>query len=308
MTDSNKLLIVGGTGFIGNQLVRDAIKLDYQVTVLSLNELAAEKRNNAAHYIRANMASYDELEKALAGQKFNYVINLGGYINHAKYLDGGRAVMDIHLAGVQNLVHCLDWAPLKSFVQIGSSDEYGSHPAPQAETLPEMPVDAYAMGKVAANQLLLMLHRSENFPAIIIRLFLVYGPGQDEKRFLPQVISGCMNDEYFPVSHGEQLRDFCYVNDISSGILTAMTCSRAHGEVINLAAGEPVTVKSVINGVREIIGQGVPEYGKIAYRMGENMSLYADISKAKEIFLWTPEVSMKEGLKRTINYFREKNC
>jgi len=306
MKEPNEFLVVGGTGFIGNQLVRDAIDLNYKTTVLSLHEPAASKKVAGTEYLVADMASYHELNKVLSGRYFNYVVNLGGYIDHSKYLAGGRKVMDAHLMGVQNLVQCLDWVSLRSFVQIGSSDEYGSHPAPQAETLHEMPCDAYAMGKVAASQLLLMLNRIEKFPAIILRLFLVYGPGQDEHRFLPQIISGCIKDEIFPVSQGEQLRDFCYVSDITKGILTAMICARAHGEVINLAAGVPVKIKSVLEEVKNSIGQGKPQYGMVPYRDGENMALFADISKAKKLLSWEPTISLKEGLNRTINYYKER--
>ena len=281
MKEPEKLLVVGGTGFIGHQLVRDAIDLGYETTVLSLNKPSENKKIIGVKYLTADIASNNELNKALIGREFNYVVNLGGYVDHSKYLVGGREVLDTHLSGVQNLVKSLDWAPLKSFVQIGSSDEYGSHLAPQNEALREMPLDGYAMGKFAANQLLLMLNRIEKFPAIILRLFLVYGPEQGENRFLPQVIDGCMKGESFPTSEGEQIRDFCYISDITHGILTAMKSTGAHGEIINLASGKPIKIRRILEEVRGLIGKGYPQYGKVSYRMGENMALYADISKAK---------------------------
>ena len=64
-----------------------------------------------------------------------------------------------------------------------------------------------------------MLHRTESFPATILRLFLTYGPGQNNLRFLPQIIKGCVNNQSFPTSAGEQLRDFCYVEDVVNAIL-----------------------------------------------------------------------------------------
>ena len=306
MKKTETLLIVGGTGFIGNQLVRDAIDLNYEVTVLSLNGPDESKKIAGVKYFASDITSSQEMEKLLKGMHFNYVVNLGGYINHSKYLDGGQEVMNGYLAGVQNLIKYLDRSSLKSFIQIGSSDEYGNHPAPQGESLREKPLDSYAMGRVAATNLLQMLNRNENFPVTILRLFLVYGPGQDQKRFLPQIINGCIKGKSFPTSEGEQLRDFCYISDITHGILTAMKSPDAYGEIINLASGEPVKIKSLIEKVKKIIGQGEPQYGKVPYRMGESMALYADISKVITIFSWKPRVSLEEGLKRTVNYYIER--
>jgi len=306
MTKSNNLLVVGGTGFIGHQLVCEAVESKYKITVLSLNNVKSSKKHPDVEYLNADITSSSELSEVLAGRNFNYVVNLGGYINHSKYLSGGRDAMDVHLVGVQNLVQYLDWSCLESFVQIGSSDEYGNHPAPQHESLNEMPLDAYAVGKVAASQLLLMLHRNENFPATVLRLFLVYGPGQDQQRFLPQIITGCLNNESYPVSHGEQLRDFCYVSDVVKGIIAAMNCPQARGEVINLAAGKPVKIKNVLEEVKNAIGQGDPQYGMVPYRAGENMALYADISKAKKILMWEPSTTLKLGISKTIEYYRDK--
>ena len=131
-----------------------------------------------------------------------------------------------------------------------------------------------------------MLYRTERFPVVILRLFLVYGPGQDSSRFLPQIIKGCFSGKEFETSLGEQLRDFCYIDDITDGILKTLKCNDVNGEVINLASGDPVSIRSVIEKVRNYIGKGRPIFGKIAYRPGENMKLYADTSKAESLLKW----------------------
>lgn len=302
-TDQN-LLIVGGTGFIGRHVVVDAIKRGYNTFVLSLNQPTADKAVAGAEYLQADLACLDEVKAAFGELEFNYVINLGGYINHKPYSDGGKAVFDAHFVGVQNLVACLDAKKLKKFVQIGSSDEYGNHSAPQVESMRELPISPYSMGKVAAGQLLQMLHRTERLPVVILRLFLVYGPGQDHQRFLPQIISGCLKGESFATSEGMQLRDFCYIDDAVDCIFTAIDSDKANGEVFNLASGEAVTIRGVLEQVREIIGQGEPRFGEYPYRKGENMALYADISKVKDVLNWQPKVSLRDGLAKTIDFYR----
>ncbi len=182
---SERLLIVGGTGFIGSHLAARAVKGGFNTVSLSLNPPSKERRVDGVNYIAADVSNYLELKDKLQKETFNYVVNLSGYIDHSSFLDGGSQTIDAHFGGVQNLVNVIDWGKLKRFVQVGSSDEYGSNPAPQNEDMSSNPISPYSFSKSASIQLLKMLHRTESFPATMLRLFLVYGPGQDNQRFLP---------------------------------------------------------------------------------------------------------------------------
>jgi len=307
MEKSGRLLIIGGTGFIGKNLVIHAVQADYKVSVLSLNKPAKNQSIKDVSYIQADITDVIALKNKLSDIIFDYVVNLSGYIDHSNFLEGGKQVLDMHFLGVQNIFQCLDWKQLKRFVQIGSSDEYGNLPAPQHESLRESPISSYSLGKVASTQLLQMLHRTQDLPVVILRLFLVYGVGQDDKRFLPQVIQGCLSNNPFPVSAGKQLRDFCYIDDISQGILLSLTNDKVNGEIINLASGIPITIKEVVESVKSAVGQGKPEFGKVPYRKGENMSLYADTSKASDLLDWMPKMILDEGIKRTVDHYIKNN-
>ena len=135
----------------------------------------------------------------------------------------------MHFTALQNLLEVIPRGKLKRFVQIGSSDEYGNASAPQHETLREQPISPYSLAKVASTHFLQMLHLTENFPAVTLRLFLTYGPGQDTGRFLPQIIRGCLADLTFPTSAGKQLRDFCYLDDTVRAILQALNVPKVDG-------------------------------------------------------------------------------
>ena len=258
-------------------------------------------------YIAADLTRSDTLNK-IENTQYNFVVNLGGYIDHKLFVDGGRCLIGAHFDGLLNLVERLDRTCLKRFVQIGSSDEYGNAPPPQHEDMREQPISPYSLGKLSATHFLQMLHSTEYFPVVTLRLFLAYGPGQGQDRFLPQIIKGCLSDSEFPTSLGEQVRDFCFVSDITRAIFAVFECEATNGQVLNVASGEPVTIRTVIQKIRDITGKGRPRFGQVDYRLGENMVLYADTSKIRSLIGWRPVVSLDDGLERTVEWYRAVLC
>ena len=139
-----------------------------------------------------------------------------------------------------------------------------------------------------------------------MRFFLVYGPGQNDERFLPQVIKSCLRDEAFDTTLGEQKRDFCYIADAVDGLMRVASHENTKGEIINIASGQPVTIRSVVELVQDIIKKGKPQFGARPYRSNESMGLYADISHANELLGWKANIPLKEGLTKTIAYYTEE--
>ena len=290
-------------GFIGQAIARLALSRGFQVTGLSLGTPSQDHKPTGITYLEADLSDQDALNESIGNQRFDYVINGAGYIDHQLFSDGGQREIDSHLIGLWNLVRAVKHETLRGFLQIGSSDEYGDAPSPQIETAREKPISPYSFAKAAASHFLQMLSHTEHFPAVTARLFLVYGPGQNQARFLPQIISGCLQDRQFPVSKGEQLRDFCYIDDVASGIMALLDCPKARGEVVNVASGEGVEVRRVIALVREKVGMGRPQFGQIPYRIGENMSLYADIAKMQRLTGWRPATNLDSGIEKTIAWY-----
>ena len=300
------MLVIGGTGFIGHHLLRASHQRGWQITSVSLNPPSSERFVEGVRYLHFDLTDLSNVNNHL-DEDFEYVVNLGGYINHQLFQEGGSTLIETHFNALQNLVKILPRRRLKRFVQIGSSDEYGNATAPQHEDQREQSISPYSMAKVACTHFLQMLNRSENFPAVTLRLFLTYGPGQDISRFLPQIIRGCLDDATFPASAGQQLRDFCYVDDSVQAILKALTHPEVEGDVFNVASGIPVSIREMVEKVRNITGSGNPQFGEVSYRNDENMSLYANISKAKRILNWQSTTNLDKGLKKSIEWFANDN-
>lgn len=302
-----RLLVIGGSGFIGRYVVERGLHKNWQVTSIGLGSPEISKKAPGARYIEANLIKASTLEN-LGDNKFDYVVNLSGYIDHELFGTGGRRAISSNFDGLLNLLEFLDRSTIRRFIQIGSSDEYGNAEAPQHERLRESPISPYSIAKVAATHFLQMLNRTEGFPAVILRLFLAYGPRQGNRRFLPQIIQGCLEKRSFPVSEGVQTRDFCYVEDIVEAVFGCFDCPSVNGHLLNIASGEPKQVREVVEFIVKLIGSGRPQFGKVPYRKGENMSLYADISAARKLLKWSPRWTLLDGLNSTIDWARSKNA
>ncbi len=304
---TDRILIIGGSGFIGCHLVDRCLKDTPYVTCLGPHRSKMSKTlSSKVVKIYGNISRHSSIKKALGDTNFDYAFNLGGYIDHTAFSLGGRKVIQTHFEGLLNIVNNLNRKTLKRLVQIGSSDEYGNTPPPQNEKNTQgIPISPYALAKQMGTSFLMMLAKHEGFPATVVRPFLVYGPGQDASRFLPQIILSCLKGENVPVTLGEQKRDFCYVEDVVEGLVRAALTKDAEGNIFNIASGIPITIRSVMESVSELIVGGSPCYGARPYRSGESMELYADISKAIAILKWQPTIDLGTGLKRTIAYYRK---
>ena len=207
------MLVIGGTGFIGHHLLKAVQHKYWQVTSVPLTPPTYFRFVEGVRYLHFDMSDLGLVKKYIS-EDYDFIVNLGGYIDHQLFRDGGRNLIETHFTTLQNLVETISRRKLKRFVQIGSSDEYGNNIAPQDENQREHSISPYSFAKSTTTHFLQMLYRTENFPSVILRPFLLYGPGQSMERFIPQVIKGCMDDKKFPTSKGKQLRDFCYIDDI----------------------------------------------------------------------------------------------
>jgi nucleoside-diphosphate-sugar epimerase len=305
INNSDKILVVGGTGFIGHHLLKETIKRGFSCTSISLNLPVGSRKIEKVNYVIADINNKSEL-KSKIGDDYDYVVNLGGYPNHNSLDKGGAKIINSHFISVLNLLSVISRKKIKRFVQIGSSDEYGEAIlGPQVETSREQPISPYSIAKVASTHFIQMLFRSEQFPGVTLRPFLIYGPGQDEKRFIPQVIKGCLSELKFPTSEGTQLRDFCHVNDAVNAIMLAMLSNDANGNIFNIGSGVPVTIRSVVELITKIINKGKPIFGEIPLRPGEAMNLYANIEFIQKVLNWEPKVGFQTGIMNAIDWYQK---
>ena len=149
-----------------------------------------------------------------------------------------------------------------------------------------------------------MIYRSENFPSSVLRIFLTYGPGQKQNRFIPQIIKGCLKNSDFKTSSGKQIRDFCYIEDVIRAINMTLLSKKSNGKVYNVGSGKPLKIKSIVELIKSLVGKGKPVYGSFKLRKNENINLYPSINKIKKELGWIPKTKFQDGLIKTIDFYK----
>ena len=298
---SKKILIIGGTGFLGYHLAKKCLSKKWDVTSISTNSPKKIRFLPKVKYLTLDITKKKLLLKKI---KFNYdfVVNFGGYVNHSDKLKTYKS----HYIGCKNLADIFRESKIKSFIQIGSSVEYGNIRSPQSENSKTDIMklkSTYGQAKLMATNYLLELNKKYDFPCTILRLYLIYGPNQDNNRLIPHTLNECMNDNLFMCSAGKQYRDFLYVDDLIKAIIKCLNDKKSIGEIINIGSGKPLNVKKVILFIKNKINLGKPNFGKILLRKDEILKLYPNISKAQKILSWEPHTSFQKGIENIIKYY-----
>ena len=295
-----KILITGGTGFIGYHLAKKCLKKGWDVTSLSSSYPQKRVRLKNVSYLICDISKKSELKK-IKNYQYDYVVNLAGYVDHSNK----EKVFKVHYEGCKNLANFFLLKEIKKFIQIGSCIEYGKKSSPQNEKMKSKNTHSYyGNAKLLSTNYLLKLYKKKNFPVCILRPYLLYGPNQDFNRIISSTIQNCLTDKTFNCSEGIQYRDFLFIDDFISAIVKVINLKSSSGHIFNVGSGKKINIKSAIKKIHKIIGKGEPRFGEISMRKDEIMSLYPSIKKIKKFTKWKPTMSFNQGLALTIKHYK----
>ena len=217
--------------------------------------------------------------------------------------------MEANLMGTINLAEaCLHEVPgLKQFLFASTSETYGDGPVPRKEDTPQRPNSPYAVSKAAAEKYLLYLKDAFEFPITILRNFNTYGR-KDNTHFIVERTITQMLEKRREVKLGDPtpIRDLMYVDDHVQSYITCLGHKQAMGEVFNFCTGKGISIKNLV----ELIAEMTEYHGNIIWdtiprRPLDIKELVGDYSKANRLLGWAPKHSLKEGLTKTIEYWRQ---
>ena len=303
-------LVTGGAGFIGSHLAEELLRRGETVRVV--DNLSTGKRQNIAHipsveFIEGDLADLDVARRAVKG--IDYVLHQAAIPSVPRSVEdpitSNRANID---ASLNVLVAARD-AGVKRVVYAGSSSAYGNTPTlPKIETMAPAPLSPYALQKLVAEQYCQMFTRLYGLQTVTTRYFNVFGPRQDPSSPYSGVISIfisalCEGRPPTIYGDGEHTRDFTYVANVVDGVLRACTADNASGEVINVATSGRISLNTLFNTIRTLVGSTVePIYAEP--RAGDVKDSQADISKAKRVLGYQPSVTFEAGLAKTVEWYR----
>ena len=212
------------------------------------------------------------------------------------------------MIGCINLYQAVkDLPDFKIFVNISTSSVYGIN-ATDDENTPPKPTSHYGVTKLAAEQLILAYQRDTGFPACSTRLFSIYGERERPDKLYPKVIDSILNNRPFPFYEGSEkhLRSFTYVGDIVDGFVSILNnYEKCIGKIFNLGFDSAITVGEGLKIIEDYLGKKAI-YDIRPPRPGDQLETRATINKARRILGYNPITTPEEGLKKEVDWFKEK--
>ncbi|GIU93841.1 MAG: UDP-glucose 4-epimerase-like protein [Gaiellaceae bacterium] len=305
-----KVLVTGGAGFIGSNLVRALLARGDEVRVLD-NFSTGSRRNldgleRDVEVVEGELRSYERVHNAVRGTEVVY--HLGALGSVPRSVQDPLTSSAVNIEGTLNVQLAARDEGVRRVVFASSSSVYGNQPElPLRETMAPDPVSPYGVAKLAAERYCVSFSRVyHSFETVVLRYFNVFGPRQDPTsqyaavvpRFITAIAEGRPVTVY---DDGEQSRDFTYVDNVVRANLLAADAEGVSGRIFNISAGSPTSVNELADTIGRLLGRPV-EKTYLPPRPGDLRNSWADIGEARAGLGYEPQIGLEEGLSRTCEY------
>ena len=311
-----KYLVTGGAGFIGSHIVERLLKEGRFVRVL--DNFSSGKEENLVfakglgkdkfELIRADIRDKAACDSACAG--VDYVFHQAALRSVPKSMEDPKSYNDVNINGTLFLLQAASKHKVKRLVMASSSSVYGdTDKFPEEESAYPLLISPYALSKLAGEYYCRIFSEFFNLETVCLRYFNVFGPRQaldDEYAVvIPKFIHCIINDQPPPIfGTGKQSRDFTYIDNVVQANILAATTPGIKHEVFNVANGKDNTVLELVDALNKIIGKNIePKF--LPVRAGDVFRTLADVSKIKAKLGYEPKVDFKQGLRRTVDWFKK---
>ena len=295
----SRVLVTGASGFLGSHLLRSLRSTGAEVYALS--RFGRESSGDQLRWLSSDLGDSHATSNLLATTRPDLIYHLGGFVSATPEMAAVRPTFESLLTSTVNLLTAATEHGCRRIVLAGSMME------PKAASADVTPMSPYMAAKWAASAYARMFHALYRTPVVIVRPSMTYGPGQPRSRLVPQVVLSLLRGEAPRLSNGRMEADWTYIDDIVSGILAASRAPSVEGLTIDLGTGRASTVREVVDLVVDILGTDVrPAFGTLPDRPGER-SYVADTLAARQHLGWTATTPLREGLRRSIEWFKTQH-
>jgi len=308
------VLVTGGAGFIGSNLVRFLRRERPDWTVVNLDKLTyagnaeslSDLREDPKHvFVHGDIAEAKLIDRVLREHTVEAVLNLAAESHVDRSILGPAIFVETNIAGTQVLLDCARQAGVKRFVQVSTDEVYGSLGATGqfTESSPLRPSSPYSASKAAADLLVLAYGHTFAMDVIVTRCSNNYGPYQFPEKLIPLMIANALEGKKLPVyGDGRQVRDWIHVEDHCRALLLALEKGRS-GEVYNVGSDNEWPNLQIVTRLLQVLGKGRELIEHVKDRPGHDRRYAIDASKARSELGWTPRIGFAEGLQATIDWY-----
>jgi nucleoside-diphosphate-sugar epimerase len=308
---NKKILVTGGCGFIGSEVTKQLSNIGSKVTILDNLSSGKEEyiRNiSGVELIKSDLSEISSLNSILDDK--DYVINLASlpFIPDSYHMPMKFFESNVN-STISLALEVIKHKNIKKFIHISSSEIYGSaRYVPMDENHPTLPQSTYAVSKLAAERVVFTMYKEHGLPAVIIRPFNAFGPNITQPYIIPEIISQLLkNDKKISLGNINSKRDLTFVSDTANAIILALTAEGVMGETINVGSQRSVSIKELVSMISEIMEKEVEiEIDVSRMRPFDVDTLVCNYDRANRLLDWTPQVSIMDGLKKTVDWVMEQ--
>ena len=302
-----RALVTGGAGFIGANLVRRLLRDGFDVHVLTRPESKRWRLDDIVgdvNLLEVDVRARDEVRRALGVVRPEVVFHLAAEGGYSWETDSAE-ILETNVVGTAILLEACVALDVETFVNTGSSSEYGFMDHPPRETERLEPTSPYAVGKAASTMLCAVVPPAVGMRTVTLRLYSVFGPYEEPARLVPSLVLAALAGRLPPLASPASAHDFVYVDDVVEAYLLAAAGPSEPGAVYNIGTGRQTTLEEAVDSVRRLFGVSeAPSWGTIEDRAWDTEIWVADPSKVQRELGWRASVEFDEGLVTTADWFR----
>lgn len=294
-----KILITGGSGFIGTSVINKLLKTGNEITVID-NSFSNTLDRNLVTFVKADVRSPSDLKRKITGN-FDALIHLAAK-SDARNMEDFSTFKEINVDGTMNVLELARKNDIKNIIFTSSSHVYGDvKDRSFFESQPINPISYYGASKFFGETICRAYSDFYGINCTVLRLFTVYGPGgrldMAVMKFIDSIAKGKTIEVF---GKGKIKKDFVYIDDVSDGIIKSLN-HRTKYEIINLGSGKATDLLSLIRMIEKQLGKNAKK-SFLSMQKGDTPYSCANIEKARKMLDWSPKITIQEGIKKTVNW------
>ncbi len=303
-----KILITGGSGFIGSHLTRFLLNKGYKIAITTKYKSIYDNIRIADIYnqilvLECDLRNYNSID-SINKFKPDTIFHLAAYNDVGGSFDNFNESLTSNILGTANLLEGIK--NYEQFIYISTSEVYGKQEnKPFSENMKPTPISPYSVGKYGGELYANLFMDFYKKPIKIIRPFNAFGPWQSTKAVIPEIIIKCLKNENVDITHGEQTREFNYVLNLVNGFYKCAKNKKCFNQIINIGNGKDIKIKSLAEYIfSQINTKSKLRIGKLKSRITDIKEMRSNNKKFIQLTGWKPDINFKNGLKKTIKWYK----